>query len=280
MKFNTIKERCLQILYPRVCPVCGELLKLPHKWYRTFDPESHSIFPAGAFPSSGNKNRSLDFYRSCMICRDCYPLLKTIPEPRCVKCSRPLSFEDDYLCDLCRKKTRGFDTGSALLLHDDVSKKIIYDLKFHNRKDNADLLALEMAFQFHELLLLWKPEVLLPVPLHKKRFRERGFNQAELLAQKFSFWVKKLYGLPLPVDSGFLIRHKNTLPQRTLESNMRESNVGRAFSVIPPSDSPRPYHSVILMDDIFTSGATIDACAKVLKENGVSNVYFLTASIV
>lgn len=289
--FLTAKEVSLQVLFPRVCPMCGKILNLPPKWTGIFLPEeknNQSLYldrrkiPSICLPNfeafqTSDFQEQLSFFRSAMICSDCLKVLHLVPEPRCIRCSRPLNFGEELYCDLCRKKQRVFDGGSALLLHDDRAKKILYDLKFGNKKDNADLLGLEMALRFSELISLWQAEAFLPVPLHKKRLRERGFNQAQLLAEKISFWMEKLFRLPLPVDSAFLFRSKNTKPQRTLEASMRGENVGKAFTVSPGA---RPYHSVVLVDDIFTSGATIDACAGALKAAGIRRVYFLTASIV
>lgn len=271
------KERLLQLLYPRRCPVCGRALTLPHGWTHTFlqDREGRGVLSRRP---GDEAERELSFFRSCMICPDCRKKLQLLSEPRCIKCSRPLDFEEELLCDLCRRRPRAFDAGSSLWLHDEAAKTVLYDLKFRNKKDNADLPGLEMALYFHEHVLLWRPEVLIPVPLHKKRFRERGFNQAQLLAEKLSFWLNRLYGISVPVDSGILLRCQNTKPQRTLEASMRSGNVGRAFAVSDSSLSL--YRSAVLVDDIFTSGATVDACAKTLKESGVRRVFFLTASVV
>lgn len=252
-------EILLQALFPRVCPVCGKLLPLSAKWYRSLQPE---------------KTRSL------MICENCMQKLPFVPEPRCIRCSRPLDLEEEILCDICRKKPSSFDSGSALFLHDETARKIIYDLKFHNLRENARFLGHEMAIRFHKQILLWNPEVCIPVPLHKKRFRERGFNQALLIAESLSYWLEKYYRIRLPVDSGYLLRTGNTRPQRTLEAAMREGNVKTAFTVFPREGSERIYRSVLLIDDIFTSGSTINACAGTLKEAGSREVFFLTASIV
>ena len=257
MKISLLKEVFTQLLFPRVCPVCGELLTLP----------------------SARQKQSIDVYLSGMICKNCRNRLNFLSGPCCAKCSKPLTSEEEIFCDFCRKKKRFFDSGSALLLHDETAKKLIYGLKFRNKRDNAELLGFLMALQFQEVLTLWKADALIPVPLHKKRLRERGFNQAELIAETFSFWLKKLYGLDLPVLSDFLLRSKNTKPQRTLEAGMREGNVGNAF-VISPAAPALPLRSVVLIDDIFTSGSTISACAETLKKAGIRYVHFLTASIV
>ena len=195
----------------------------------------------------------------------------------CRKCSKPLAFENELYCETCQKAKRWFDRGKSLWIHDDSARKIVYDLKFHNKRDNADLIAFEMAVQMESVILRWNAEVILPVPLHKKRLRERGFNQAQLIAERLSFWLSKLFGIVLPVDSAYLLRTENTKPQRILDVSARAQNVKKAFGITAPQ---RNYNSVILIDDIFTSGATLNACAKTLKEAGTEKVFFLTATVV
>jgi len=198
----------------------------------------------------------------------------------CQKCSKPLILQDDCFCESCRNGIRYFKQGKSLWIHDDSARKIVYDLKFHNKRDNADLIAFEMAVQMKSIISEWNAEVMLPVPLHKKRFRERGFNQAQLIAERISFWLSKLFGIVLPVDSDYLLRTENTKPQRILDVSARAQNVKKAFVVFQNNDKPKHYRSVILIDDIYTSGATLNACAKTLKEAGTEEVFFLTATVV
>lgn len=264
----SLKERLLQLLFPRVCPVCGEILKLPPKWYHV------QIFSANGQPFG-------KFIKHChqiLICPACVSKLNPVSEPACAKCSRPLDDPDDFYCDVCAAADHAFDAGAALWAHDDIARKIIYDLKFHNKRDNADLIGFEMALHLKEHLDLWNAEVLIPVPLHKKRLRERGFNQAQLIAEKLSFWLEVLYGYSLPVDDSYLLRSEKTKPQRTLKTSMRAKNVRGAFTVVGYEKDR--HRSVILVDDIFTSGSTINACARALKECGSQAVFFVTASIV
>lgn len=237
----------LQILFPRVCPVCGEIL---HKKLKEADEPP-------------------------FICETCRKTLVFLREPGCLKCSRPVEDEEEY-CEECRQKKRAFDRGKALFLHDDAARKILYDLKFQNRRDNADYVGYEMACQFAQTMQRWKIEALVPVPLHKKRLRQRGFNQAETIANALSFWLEKLADVYMPVDTGLLRRIQATRPQRILGMAERSKNVMHAFRAEPS----KTYHAVCLIDDIYTSGATLNACAYTLKKAGIRHVYFLTASIV
>ena len=236
-----------QLLFPRVCPVCGQILV--KKLTEGDDPP--------------------------FICPACYDKLRFVGEAGCLKCSRPVPEEEEY-CDDCRKRKSMFDRGRALLLHDENARQILYDLKYRNRRDNADFLGNEMAMQMAATLHMWNADALIPVPLHPRRQRARGYNQAELIAQAISFWTKQLQGLEIPVLCNCLFRTTYTRPQKELGSNDREQNLQHVFRAELPAHIKR----VILVDDIFTSGATLSACAGALKNAGAERVFFLTGSIV
>lgn len=248
------KEALLFLLFPRRCPVCEKIRTFP----KSIEPLTNLC--------------------SFFICKDCFDKLSFIEGALCTRCGRKLASSASALCPSCKNKKRTFDSGAALFDHDDAAKKIIYDFKFHQQKDHADLLGFLLALRMKERLQDWNPEVIIPVPLHKKRLRERGFNQALLLAQTLSFWLKKACGFLIPVDACALQRVRKTQLQKTLHPKERMQNVKDAFAL--QEHSPFPYKRVLLVDDIFTTGATLDACAKTLKAGGCEQVFFLTASMV
>lgn len=110
----------------------------------------------------------------------------------------------------------------------------------------------------------------MPVPLPKKRKRARGYNQAELIAEGLG------RAFEIPVDAASLIRKKNTVPQKELDRQGRMQNMKNAFML---ADSFLPVRTILLVDDIYTTGSTLDAAAFTLKQRGVQKVYFLTISI-
>ena len=116
----------------------------------------------------------------------------------------------------------------------------------------------------------WNAEVIIPVPLHVKRLRTRGYNQAEVFARALS----EEFGIP--VDAHTLVRVRNTRPQKELSDVERKNNIENAFQTRINSIK---YKKVILVDDIYTTGTTINECADVLKRTGVEDVYFVTACI-
>ncbi len=246
-KAKKLVAKAASLLFPRVCPLCGQILKKPMK----------------------------DAEKPPFLCEMCLKELTFPDQPRCMCCSKTLEDEEEELCEDCKGKKRYFDRGWGMLLHDDAARKIIYDLKFHNRRDNADFLGHAMARYFARQLEIWKVQALIPVPLHKKRQKRRGYNQAERIAEKMAYWLAQ-DGLEIAVDNHLLVRIHSTLPQRKLDPASRSKNMYHAFA----ATEANRYKTVVLIDDIYTSGVTLNECARVLKKAGVERVYFLTVSIV
>ncbi|MCF0229305.1 MAG: ComF family protein [Parasporobacterium sp.] len=240
-------ERASELLFPRVCPLCGRILKSLRKGDNPY------------------------------ICASCYKKISFPEGPRCLKCSRPVENDSDELCSSCRRTRKYFDRGAAVMMHDEAARKILYDLKYSNKRDNADMAALEAADRLHEVIRAWNPQVMIPVPLHRKREFERGYNQAELLALKTSGFLKKR-GISIPVDSRYLKRVRNTAPQKELGLSDRQENIRGSFGM-DSGAAGKKYTRVMLVDDIYTSGATLSECASVLRENGTEEIYFLAFSI-
>ena len=183
--------------------------------------------------------------------------------PLCPKCGRPRS--SAILCPNCVSWQAEIDGIRSPFRFDGAIRQAIHELKYRNLRAIAVLLA-----QLLDDYLTISPvpgEVLVPVPLHRKRLRERGYNQSRLLAQELG----KLTSLPVSDDC--LIRERHTAPQaRTTTVDERRSNVADAFSC---RDQSLQDKQVLLIDDVSTSGATLDACARALKEAGAASVWGL-----
>ena len=163
------------------------------------------------------------------------------------------------------------------MLHDDYARKTVYDLKDSAINDNADFIGLEIAYRYGRQIEMWAPDAMIPVPVHPERLKERGFNQAQLIADKIVLYMKKLGFKTVPVDTEYLIRTGKTQKQKTIDPALRAANMDGAFSVAGPLSK---YRCVLLVDDIFTTGATLNECARVLRGRGTERVFFITASIV
>jgi len=142
--------------------------------------------------------------------------------------------------------------------------------KYGNRREYVDFYVQELLRSCSAQVERWEPEALIPIPLHKSRRRKRGFNQAELVARSLGRQWN------LPVISDWLVRTRKTKPQKELSDLERRQNLKNAFQL---SRNDVRLKKVLLIDDIYTTGSTMDAAASLLMENGVEKVYFLSICI-
>ncbi len=205
-----------------------------------------------------------------LICRECRQKLHYICEPACKKCGKSLEHDETEYCGDCRRRTHRYTRGRAVFPYDRLLRASIARFKYKGRREYADFYAEEMAEQYEDLLRSWNPDALVPIPLHKTRKRKRGFNQAQLLAEKLG---KRL---EIPVEKRILERTKKTGPQKELNDVQRRANLKNAFQV---RQNDVRLKRIVLVDDIYTTGSTIDAAAAVLLEHGAEKVYFLTICI-
>lgn len=204
------------------------------------------------------------------ICPFCKKELEYISEPRCMRCGKPVQMMEEEYCADCAKYEHAFEQGRSLWLHRGNISQAIYRFKFQNKRCYAGIFAREMAEQYREWIWNRKIEKIIPIPLHPSKRRLRGFNQAELLAKELG----KQVGIPVETEAVFRI--KKTLPQKQLGHRERQKNLKSAFGV---RKNWNPPGTVLLVDDIYTTGNTMHRVAKVLKKAGVQKVYFLTISI-
>ena len=201
-----------------------------------------------------------------LVCRICRTKLPIVRQPACRKCGKPLLDEEREYCQDCLKKHHWYRQGRAAFVYDELMRRSIAKFKYEGRREYAAFYAEEIVRSCGREAALWQAQALVPIPLHPSRRRKRGFNQSELLAEKLSKW------LGIPVDKKVLVRTKRTKAQKQLNDQERLSNLKNAFSV---RKGCTPKHTIILVDDIYTTGSTMDEAARVLLENGAQTVYFL-----
>ena len=165
--------------------------------------------------------------------------------------------------------THLFREGRALYEYPCI-RKSVYRFKYGGRKEYALFYGDEIARHLGKVILSWKPDALIPVPLHSSRKRKRGYNQAGALAAEVG---KRL---EIPVLSGLIVRVKNTTPLKLLTPAMRQNNLKRAFKIC---GNVVKLNTIIIIDDIYTTGSTVDAMAAVLQEAGIKHVYFIALAI-
>lgn len=204
------------------------------------------------------------------ICPACRQSLPYVLEPRCMKCGKPVRTEEQEYCTDCTRHDLAFEQGRSVWTHTGNVPQAVYQFKFHNKRYYAEIFAQAMWERYGRWIGEKKIKTIIPVPLHPSKRRRRGFNQAELLAEELG----KRAGLP--VEARAVIRLKKTRPQKQLNHNERQRNLKGAFGV---KRDWSPVDTVLLVDDIYTTGNTIHRIAKVLQRAGVQKVYFLTISI-
>ena len=201
-----------------------------------------------------------------LVCRICRTRLPVVRQPSCRKCGKPLLAERQEYCQDCLRKHHWYRQGRAAFTYDELMRRSIAKFKYEGRREYAAFYAEEILRSCGREAALWNAQTLVPIPLHPSRRRKRGFNQAELLAEELS------RRLGIPVDKKVLIRTKHTKAQKQLNDQERLSNLKDAFSI---RKGCTPKHTIILVDDIYTTGSTMDEAARVLLENGAQTVYFL-----
>jgi ComF family protein len=199
-----------------------------------------------------------------LICPSCKRKLPRINSPICPRCGSPQS--SGIICPACYSHQHEIDGIRSPFRFEAVIRQAIHQFKYRNLRAIAEPLADLLGDYLADKAI--PVEVLVPIPLHHKRLRERGYNQSELLARELG----KLVALPVVADC--LIRERHAPPQAVATSvSERQNNVVNAFVC---HDQRLKDRKVLLIDDVATSGATLNACAATLKAAGASSVWGLT----
>jgi ComF family protein len=229
-------EPVLALVFPSPCPACGGDVDRP-----TRGP-------------------------LCGACWTALPRHRGTPCP----CGFPLPEGLEAPCGRCRRGLGPFTRGASLGPYEGTLRVLVHELKFRARRRVADRLAEALLVSPHVQGALAGAHILVPVPLHPRRRRERGFNQSALLARALAA------PLGLRVADDALARREDTPPQTGLSAAQRRANVARAFVV--RRRGPVAGRVVVVVDDVLTTGATARACARALLAAGAAEVRLLTAA--
>lgn len=202
------------------------------------------------------------------VCSGCSLSLPVITGTACIKCGKPVYEEE--LCYDCKNSERSYVKGYPAFGYDELMRESIAYFKYHNRRCYGTFYASEIVKHKGRQIMDICPDVLVPVPVHRQKLAQRGYNQAAVLATELGRM------LDIPVDEGIIERCVNTLPQKELSDRERENNIKKAFI---STKKCVEYKKVMLVDDIYTTGATIEACTRVLNSCGVDEVYFTSICI-
>ena len=226
----------IDLLFPRRCPVCDGI-----------------VMPKGR-----------------LICLPCMKKLSFVKDPVCKKCGKEIISPHMEYCFDCVRHRRTFEYGRALMNYDENAGSSVGKIKYKNKREYLDFYGEAICARYEKLIRRMDADVLVPVPVHPSRRRERGFNQAELLARRIGERLR------IPVCSQMLVRNKKTMPQKGLDPAGRLKNLEEAFTA---GEILKGVEGVILVDDIYTTGSTIEACTRALKKAGIKRVYFLAICI-
>lgn len=205
-----------------------------------------------------------------VCCQNCRDRLPFVEGPRCFKCGKTIASAETEFCRDCAGKAHVFRQGVSLWSYDKIVKGAVYRFKYKNRRAYASCFARELARKYGEQIRGWNAQAIIPVPIHRKRYRQRGYNQAELLSRCLSEHIQ------VPVCNDLVVRTRNTKPQKELNDKERQKNLKNAFKIVGNSVKLK---RVIVVDDIYTTGATADAMAQVLQSAGIEVVYVVTLCI-
>lgn len=201
-----------------------------------------------------------------------YYVVEIIYPNRCIFCGRVLEFRyDGYVCFNCEENSNVSPIvspeGASVFRYNDAVKNAVHRFKYYGHPDAGIGFALFMYNYFNENITFC-PDYIVPVPMYIKKIYKRGFNQTDIIADEFS----KLSGIPVLND--LIIRNRNTKPQSLLSFEEKKENVKDAFHIFKSYDIKDK--NILIIDDIYTSGATISECKRVILNAGAKNVYFLT----
>lgn len=208
------------------------------------------------------------------ICHQCRGIFQLIEEPRCKKCSKPIELQEIEYCYDCSKKQHSFEFGYALWIYDKNTRRSFTEFKYKGRREYSNYYVAEIKKQYGERITSLGLNALIPIPLHKSKARYRGFNQAAMLANGIG------EQLQIPVREDILLRNRKTIPQKELSNKERCKNLMEAFYVNARKIQEYGLRdNVMLIDDIYTTGSTIEACTQVLQMAGIKKIYFFSVCI-
>ena len=237
------------LLFPQRCPLCD-----------------------GALPFAPRLNAPLPqpFGPDVWVHPACHKQLKWVRDPACLRCGRPVDSDGTVFCRDCLRRTFHFESNTALWVYDGMTRGSVSRFKYHGRQQYAVYYARALWTAHAEKIRSMEAQAILPVPIHRDRLRKRGYNQAALIAWE----LEKLSGIPCRED--ILIRSKHTGAQKELGPAERLKNMENAFRI---RKKPEGIHTVIIVDDIFTTGSTLEAMSRVLLGAGVRRIFCFTLCI-
>lgn len=246
-------------IFPSKCYICNLLYHLP----------AQTI--GKPLTMSGHFAQLMDRF----VCPACAQDFIPIESPMCIQCGYLFKSRegDDHLCGACLATPMRFATARAAGVYDSALTAVIHRFKYQAKIEMSEPLGYLLWTTFRQY---WKEkdiDLIVPVPLHRKRLRKRGFNHAHLIIKEWCRIVPEIV-MPRMAKKNILERSRRTEPQTTLGSKQRLVNIKNAFRV--SDESKVTAKRILLVDDVYTTGATVNECARVLTKAGAKQVDVLT----
>ena len=242
---NRIAKEALDIIYPRRCPVCDEIV--------------------GAFSFDKGKIK-----RGGLIHDQCLKKIDLVRGSTCFKCGKPLGEDSkEEYCQDCKERRHLFLRGYSVFTYRSISGSL-YRFKYMGRQEYAGFYGEATKMLLGKSIRRLGIEAIVPVPMHEGKERKRGYNQAEVYARAVS------HELGIPVFSNIIKRVRNTRPMKELDALGRRNNLKKAFII---AENDVKFKCVLIIDDIYTTGSTIDEIAHEFRMAGVKKIYCLTLAI-
>lgn len=203
------------------------------------------------------------------MCEECMPHIQYVSKERCFQCGKSLESAEEEYCYDCRNKKHLYECGRALYEYKGIEESI-YRFKYLGRQCYGESFAKELAFYFGDFIRRINPDAILYVPMHPRKERRRGYNQAKVLAKALG------KELGIPVLDGYVQRIRYTKPLKNLNSEERINSLKKAFIL---GENSVELSTVLIVDDIYTTGSTIDEITRVLQTNREIKTYFITLAI-
>lgn len=290
--FRRITRSLLTTFFPIRCAGCDILLSslsvnpIPNEPAVTGPITDQTHEGAGATDNGFDTVFRSDIQRpatealSQWVCPECIDGWSPVRSPICGMCGMPFKSRQgsDHMCGECLRRPKNFQMARAACLYTQLTMALVHGFKYNHKIQLARPLGAVLALTFVKFWKIEDIDLIVPVPLHPRRFRQRGFNQAYLLAKVFNRQIQKIapHSAPAVLEKGAVCRIRPTASQTGLQRKGRFDNIRNAFKVVKPALIYE--QRILLIDDIYTTGATVDECAKVLLSNGASRIDVLTVA--
>jgi ComF family protein len=275
MKLKALLRMLKVFLYPPKCLACGAV----------FQTSPHNLSVQNPLISQDKKKELTPFLfqniASDFLCPSCNTGFTSVEPPYCVTCGTMLTScgGENHECEKCIKKPPHYKTARAAGIYENALMSLIHSLKYKKDIQVAKPLG---QILFDSLIRFFSEKEIdfaVPVPLHPKKFRARGFNQSYLLMRRWPDLTKSEYPalLNLHIKRNIVERVRNTPPQTGLDGKNRESNIKDAFRLKRPlTQTGVVGKRILVVDDVMTTGSTVNECAKTLKKGGAKEIHVLT----